>query len=391
MYNRKKGKGEGRTIKVLALDAVGDDSVPSPVALKPEQFANGLEPCAFDTGAQNNASFLHKTFEMNQAKFHIGIDISKGSFMAHFPAVLSEKQLRRFNNDLDGRSKFIGMVTSLPYEKGQYAITMEATGTYSMPLCYELCAEGFTVYLVNPRGVKKYAEARLEISKSDAKDAAIIADYGEKMDLVPFRPQSDKVLAIKQKMAILRQFKEQRTMTSNLMESLGFYPGHNGQDEHLASTLSHLDAHIKALKGEVERAAKDGFDEDYKLVTSVNGVGPAAAAALIVATNCFQNFDGPRPFAKFVGVCPRKFQSGASLNRQGGMSRKGNPQLRALLYMAALSAKRYNADCKRLYERLIERGKSAKQALIAVVNKLIRQVFAVVKSRQQYVDGFQRT
>ena len=62
MRNRKKGKGEGRTLKVLALDAVGDDSVPSPVALKPEQFANGLEPCAFDTGAQDNASFLHKTF-----------------------------------------------------------------------------------------------------------------------------------------------------------------------------------------------------------------------------------------------------------------------------------------------------------------------------------------
>ena len=73
------------------------------------------------------------------------------------------------------------------------------------------------------------------------------------------------------------------------------------------------------------------------------------------------------------------------------MSRKGSPQLRALLYMAAMSASKYNAECKLLYERLVERGKSAKQALMAVVNKLIRQVFAVVKSKQPYVDGFQRT
>jgi hypothetical protein len=62
MCNSKKGKGEGRTLKVLALDAVGDDLVPSPVALKPEQFAKGLDLVHFDTGAQNNASFLHKTF-----------------------------------------------------------------------------------------------------------------------------------------------------------------------------------------------------------------------------------------------------------------------------------------------------------------------------------------
>ena len=328
---------------------------------------------------------------MHQANFHIGIDIGKGSFMAHFPAALSDKQLRRFNNDLDGRSKFIGFLTALPYEKGQFAVTMEATGTYSMPLCYELCAEGFTVYLVNPRGVKKFADARLEISKSDAKDAAIIAEYGEKMELVPFRPQSGKVLAIKQKLAILRQMKEQRTQTTNLMESLAFYPGHSGHDPHLQALKKELDDRIKALKGEVEQVAKEGFEEAYKLVTSVNGIGPAAAAALIVATNCFENFDGPRPFVKFVGACPRRFQSGTSLNRKGGMSRKGNPQLRALLYMAAMSARKYNAECRKLYERLLERGKSAKQALMAVINKLIRQVFAVVKSGQPYVDGFQRT
>jgi transposase len=328
---------------------------------------------------------------MHQANFHIGIDIGKGSFMAHFPAALSDKQLRRFNNDLDGRSKFIGFLTALPYEKGQFAVTMEATGTYSMPLCYELCAEGFTVYLVNPRGVKKFADARLEISKSDAKDAAIIAEYGEKMELVPFRPQSDKVLAIKQKLAILRQMKEQRTQTTNLMESLAFYPGHSGHDPHLQALKKELDDRIKALKGEVEQVAKEGFEEAYKLVTSVNGIGPAAAAALIVATNCFENFDGPRPFVKFVGACPRRFQSGTSLNRKGGMSRKGNPQLRALLYMAAMSARKYNAECRKLYERLLERGKSAKQALMAVINKLIRQVFAVVRSGQPYVDGFQRT
>jgi transposase len=62
------------------------------------------------------------------------------------------------------------------------------------------------------------------------------------------------------------------------------------------------------------------------------------------------------------------------------ISKIGGKQLRHILYMAALSAKNANAACKALYDRLVEKGKNKKLAIIAVCNKLLKQVFAVVKS-----------
>ena len=68
----------------------------------------------------------------------------------------------------------------------------------------------------------------------------------------------------------------------------------------------------------------------------------------------------------------------------GHISKKGNPYIRTMLFLASLSASIYNLQCKELYERLINNGKPKKFALIAVANKLIRQIFVIVKYGRQY-------
>jgi transposase len=70
------------------------------------------------------------------------------------------------------------------------------------------------------------------------------------------------------------------------------------------------------------------------------------------------------------------------------ISKIGGKQLRHILYMAALNAKKTNAACKALYDRLVEKGKNKKLAIIAVCNKLLKQVFAVVKSGVLYQDDY---
>ena len=61
--------------------------------------------------------------------------------------------------------------------------------------------------------------------------------------------------------------------------------------------------------------------------------------------------------------------------------------MRAVLYMAARSARRYNLSCKALYERLRAKGKCHRVAMMAVINKLLHQVFAVVKHNTEFVNG----
>lgn len=66
----------------------------------------------------------------------------------------------------------------------------------------------------------------------------------------------------------------------------------------------------------------------------------------------------------------------------------GNRKLRNLVFLAALSAYKYNRACKALFDRIVAKGKSKKLALIAVANKLLKQAFAIAKSGLPYNEDF---
>ncbi len=107
-----------------------------------------------------------------------------------------------------------------------------------------------------------------------------------------------------------------------------------------------------------------------------------------MATNGLKNFDSAKKSAKFIGIVPTIKDSGTSLKIKGRISRSSDPELRSLLYMAACSASRFNPACRETYTRLKANGKKAKAALVAVMNKLIRQIFAVVKNNTPFQENF---
>ena len=88
------------------------------------------------------------------------------------------------------------------------------------------------------------------------------------------------------------------------------------------------------------------------------------------------------------GLSPRIVQSGSSVKGRGSICKMGMGHMRMLLYMCVRSAKKYNKSCRELYERLLAKGKAKKLALIAVANKLVKQVFAIVKNKSKYVENF---
>lgn len=120
----------------------------------------------------------------------------------------------------------------------------------------------------------------------------------------------------------------------------------------------------------------------------VKGIGPASAQGLCTATNGLPGFESAKAVAKFVGIAPTQVQSGSSVRRRGRMARTGLGYVRGVLYMAARSARRYNLSCQALYDRLRIRGKCQRVAMVAVMNKLLHQVFAVVKQDVRFVNGF---
>jgi transposase len=149
-----------------------------------------------------------------------------------------------------------------------------------------------------------------------------------------------------------------------------------------------LERQIRQLRQKISTISEQCFANAYELATSVIGVGPAIAQAFLIATNGTQDFERAKQIAKFIGVCPTQNESGSSIRSRGSIAKTGDPDLRALLYMGARSAKRYNQPCKLLYQRLRTKGKCHKVAMLAVCNKMIHQLFAVVRSEVPFDNEY---
>ena len=317
---------------------------------------------------------------------YIGIDISKASFTAAFPQDRSFRT-ETFSNDAKGIRRFIGKLDAQSHH-----CVMEATGNYCFLLLYLLDKAGIRASLINPKKIKNYSRVMMSVTKTDAKDACLIADFGERFKPEPYRFPSEQIMILKQKKTVLRQLQKQLTAIRNLQSSLEPLPVKDKKClSSLKQTVTFIEKQIKYMQKEMEVVVSDVFDRQLKLLTSIKGIGVTLATALILATGGFTYFDNAKQVSRFIGICPTIEQSGTSINIRGHINKNGDENLRSLLYIAAWSASRHNASCRELYQRLRGRGKSGKLAMVAVANKLVRQAFAVVSSNTSYIDGFVST
>ena len=313
---------------------------------------------------------------------YIGIDVSKDSFLAAYPRK-NGYITKTFKNDTKGVRNFI---TSLPEN---CHCVMEATGNYSMLLLYLLQQAGVPASMENPQKIKHFSRAMMSVTKTDEIDAKIIAVYGEKMNPEPYKIPAESILLLKQKRTVLRQLKKHLTATKNLQQALAVLPKQDlASKRTVEKTIKFLERQIAELEDEITNLSNKEYARQMSLLTTIKGISDTIASALIVATGGFTYFSNAKQISRYLGLCPTYQQSGTSVNVKGHINRNGDPHLRGQLYVAALVCIRYNKACKDTYENLRAKGKSAKVALIAIANKLIRQAFAVVTKNQPYVDGF---
>ena len=196
-------------------------------------------------------------------------------------------------------------------------------------------------------------------------------------------------MLLKQKRTVLRQLKKQLTAMTNLQHSLSVLPKQDPTAKVATEqTIKFLRKQISKLEEEITNLSNKEFKRQMELLTSIKGIGESIASALITATGGFANFSSAKQISRFLGLCPTYQQSGTSVNVKGHINRNGDSHLRGQLYIVAMASIRCNTACRETYERLCDRGKPGKVALIAVANKLIRQMFAVVTYNRPYIDGY---
>ncbi len=322
---------------------------------------------------------------MSNFKVVVGVDVSKDYLSA---AILKEESAVCFTSENNEISFEKELGKRLPKASlKDTLVAIESTGVYHLKLAYHLARSGYRVSLCNPLSTKRFAEMKLTRVKTDKKDAFLIAHYGKlEENLRPFKPKDETELLIEAKLKTLDDFQRQINILENQKSSTERQPLENVEE-----LIKPYEKMIEALKKETKRIEKEleeisikRYESEIRLLRSIPGIGMRMACVIVSFLQRFEGFSRAKEVTSYLGICPSPYESGKSVKRRGRISKKGNPYIRKVLYLCALSALRFNIACKELYERLLERGKAKKQALMAVANKLIRQAFGVLKSGIEY-------
>jgi transposase len=312
----------------------------------------------------------------------VGIDVSKETLAVCFPLADKLQHLEVSNNQAGFKQLVKQCGTQSLY-------VMEATGIYYLQLAYYLHEQGAKIAVINPVVIKRFIQMHLGKGKSDKKDAQWIMRYGQQNEMKPWQPEEALLVECRQLEQVVEQLIKQKTMIINSLEALELQPVKSQLAiKSLKQTLKMLEKQIQQVEDKLQDNLNNLFQKEMKLLSSIPGIGKKTAGMLLLFAGGFRNVNNYRQLIAKAGLCPREYSSGSSIRGKVRITKMGGSMIRAKLFMCSFSAKKSNAACKALYERLLAKGKNGKLALIAVCNKLLKQAFAIVKSGIPYRPDF---
>jgi transposase len=304
---------------------------------------------------------------------NVGIDVSK----QHLDVCLGADH-QRVLNDADGW----GGLTRRFKEAGVDLIVIEATGGYERDLVWALQSAGMTVARVNPRQSHDFAKSMGELSKTDKVDARMLRDFADVLARHKDRakyitPLVDaQRLELAQLMTRRRQLVEMRVAESHRLEQ-----ARGRAVRSIQLVMKTLDKQIEVIDTDIDSHLDQHFKQQRSLLDSVKGVGPVTILTLTAALPELGQL-GRRQIAKLVGVAPLANDSGQRSGKRRIWGGRG--EVRAVVYMATMSAVRFNPPIKAFYDRLVLAGKPKKVAIVACMRKLLTILNAMLRDQASW-------
>jgi transposase len=307
-----------------------------------------------------------------KAQSSVGIDVSKYWLDVH---VLPCGETLRVPNTPQGIRRLKRWL--LHFDRP--LVLIEATGKWHRPLHRSLYASGIPAAVVDPYRVRMFAKAQGIFAKTDRLDARVLAQFAAVMAPAG-RPPAPELM---QELAELVRARdsavaEKTSLKNQLSAATGTF-----LKRQLKKRIAGIAKHIAAIEQEILRRieADEALARRYAILTSVTGFGPVVAPTLIA---CLAELGacGRRQIGMLAGLAPVANESG---ERQGArVIWGGRPIVRRNLYLAAISAVRYNATMKAFFQTLTAKGKPTKLALIAVARKLIVLANTLISENRLY-------
>lgn len=318
----------------------------------------------------------------NTKRIHVGIDVSKADFVAAYrnTAVGSHAKAVILNevNDINA--------WLLKFDLQNTHFVLEATGPYSERLihCLGVCSAHFSV--VNPMQSRAMSKVLGKVQKNDKQDALTLAQLGETMNLRRYKMPDAMEKKRREAFSALAALQKQEQQLENQLHALSYHVNPNPA---VIEALNKVLDKVREAIADMQKELNPQSDEEDKQqlieqIVSIPGVGMKTAMAVVAMFGNLHHFNTVKAFSKFIGLCPTEFSSGSSVRGRSKITKNGSAKIRALLFNCARNAIRWNDACKALFHRMVAKGKNGKVALTAVMHKVARLIFGVVKSGKPY-------
>lgn len=315
---------------------------------------------------------------------YIGIDISKDTFTATLLTDPDTLQFfgETFQNDNDGFTALMQRVDSFGVAPDA-PFVMEATGVYGERLATFLYQHDRAV-CVEP--AVKISRAFRDDEKTDPIDSRMIAEYGFRYrdQLHAWTPRERIVEEIRVLMVNRELFIKQRTASKNVLKAMR-HKTEQGLTNFHSEQIEFLSSRIKTIEG----AIKDTFKQNAITQQHVTNLDTIPGVGIIYVANFFDVTDGfthvnYRSLARYLGIIPRKHQSGTSVKKKPRSKKTGPARMRKQLFLSSMTCIKTEGPLKTYFYKKQGAGKHGKIVLSIIANKLLKISCAVVLSGQPY-------
>lgn len=302
---------------------------------------------------------------------NVGVDVGKASL----DVCIHEKSLHwQEENSPEGIKRILKRLAHYKVDR----LVMEATGRYEFLLAEAAHTKGLPVCIVKPHAVRQFAKAINQLAKMDKIDAAVIAEFGAKVQPVPTPRKSKTLIAIKNLIARRRQVMSLRTQEMNRLGIMGkaFEPS-------CRRLIKCFDLEVARIEKKLSKHIEEQADwaEKQTLLKSAPGVGDTLVYTILADLPEIGTLTN-KEIGALVGVAPINRDSGKLRGKR--RIQGGRASVRTILYMATLSAIQCNPVIKAFYRKLQAQGKHNKVAITACMRKFITMLNAMVRDQCEW-------
>lgn len=326
-------------------------------------------------------------------RFFIGIDLSKTYFDASIVGLDGKKLAhKRLDNTPEAFPSLLDWVARTTQEQTALLFCLEHTGAYGRRLCHFLQDCRQALWIESPLQIKR--SLGILRGKNDRIDSLRIARYAQ---LRQYQAQLSPIYdpALEQLHDLLTTRNRLIGACSSLTKAQNELAWADAESHRIVSGVQQ--AAIEGLNSSIRQTERaidallDGnpaWRKNFDLATSIRGVGRLTVLWLLVHTRNFEPHFNARKVAALVGIAPYESRSGTSVNAGTHVSKFGHLDVKALLHMAAMSSIKCNEQVKGYYKRKKEEGKPGLLVLNNIKNKIVHQIFAVVRSQVPYDPAY---